>query len=134
MDAEQDLEVERHENEVCLDRNLFGFKADLSLKREIFKNVTKAWIFGSTENKTYMKLTILQKKLQLRKNIWIALLVRFCPGMRHERSIIEFILLKIENLKRCLRLMIIFTVIVIIIIDLISSCPGMFLALQPLPQ
>lgn len=62
MDAEQVLETERHGNEVCLDRNLFDFKADLSLKGEIFKNVTKACIFGSTENKTFMKLAVLKEK------------------------------------------------------------------------
>lgn len=61
MDAEQDLETERHGNEVD-DRNLFGFKADLSMKGEFFKNVTKACMFGSTKNKTVMKLTVLQKK------------------------------------------------------------------------
>lgn len=47
MDAEQDLETERHGNEVCLNRNLFGFKADLSMKEKIFKMSQKHGYFGA---------------------------------------------------------------------------------------
>lgn len=57
-----------------------------------------------------------------RNCIWIPLLDRVCPDIWNwKKHHTELVLLKADNLKRCLRLMKIFAIITIIIIDLISS-------------
>lgn len=77
-------------------------------------------------------ITKRKKSWICRNNISTALLDRLYTEIKHEGSIAELTLWKVDILKRCLGLMIIFTIIIIIITDLISSCPDVFLALQPL--
>lgn len=128
----QDLEIQRQGNEVCLDRNHFGFKADLSLKENIFKNVTKACTFGSTESR---KQGIHEagsiKKIILQKQYLDSFAGQVLPWNMAWKKHHWAYFTKGRQSKEVPEAMAIFTVI---IIDLISSCPDMLLALQPLTQ